>query len=232
MNWFKDALDFVLHLDTHLGELIRQYGVWFYGILFLTIFAETGLVIMPFLPGDSLLFACGVLAANPEVGLNLWLSYFLIIAAAFCGDNVNYWLGRTLGRRFAASGKSRIFRPESIQKTHDFLDKHGRKAIIMARFVPIVRTFMPFVAGMGSMEYREFMGWSLIASFIWVSVCLLGGYFFGGIPAVRDNFEIAVLAIIAVTLIPVAFEIYKHKRNAAKAKTTVVEAEPESEKVS
>jgi membrane-associated protein len=214
MEWIQEALRFISHLDEHLGGMIRQYGAWIYGILFATVFCETGLVIMPFLPGDSLLFATGVLAGNPEHGLNVWILFAVYVAAALCGDNVNYWLGRTFGKRIAAKQNSRLIKPHHVEKTQHFMLKYGRKAIIIARFVPIVRTFMPFVAGMGAMEYRSFIGWSFIAALVWVIVCLLGGYFLGSIPAVKDNFEIAIFIIIGFTLLPIVLEFVRHKRGA------------------
>jgi membrane-associated protein len=217
MEWLQEALRFVLNLDDHLGGVIRQHGPWFYGIVFAIIFCETGLVVTPFLPGDSLLFATGVLAAQPDYNLNVWVMFGIIVSAALLGDNVNYWLGRTIGRKLHDRPDSKIFKKAYLDKTHAFLEHHGPKAIIIARFTPIVRTFMPFVAGMGEMSYGKFLRWSVIAALIWVVVCLLGGYFFGNIPIVRDNFSYVALILIAATLIPLVWEFMKYRKTLKQA---------------
>lgn len=210
-------LDFFLHLDDHLAGLINQYGAWTYGILFLTVFCETGLVVMPFLPGDTLLFAAGIFAHDDNGGLNIWLLYLIFIAAALCGDNVNYQIGRLLGKRLFKNPNSRIFKKENLDKTHAFMERYGPKAIILARFVPIVRTFAPFAAGMGTMTFRRFIGYSIAGAVLWVGVCVTAGFLFGQIQVVKDNFAIAILGIIAVTLLPVAFEFWRHRRQAKSA---------------
>lgn len=215
MEWISGVVDFFLHIDRHLAELIAEYGTGIYGILFIVIFCETGLVVTPFLPGDSLLFAGGVLSRTmPQ--LNVWLLSGVIIVAAFLGDNVNYFLGRKFGAKLFRNEKSKIFKRENLEKTHAFFERYGGKTIIIARFVPIVRTFAPFVAGMGSMTYRRFIGYSICASLLWVLICVGAGYAFGSIPAVRDNFTIAILGMVAVSLIPAFTEFIRHRRNRAK----------------
>lgn len=205
-------LDFFLHLDDHLGRLIEQYGPWIYLILFLVVFCETGLVVTPFLPGDTLLFAAGIFAHEDNGGLNIWLLYLVFAGAALCGDNVNYQVGRLLGRKLFNKPKSRFFKRENLDKTHEFLERHGPKAIILARFVPIVRTFMPFVAGMGTMTFSRFIGYSIAGALFWVLVCVTAGYLFGNIPVVKENFAIAVLGLVAVSLIPIFVEWTRHRR--------------------
>lgn len=211
MEFLSSAVDFFLHIDKHLAELIAQYGTGIYGILFVVIFCETGLVVTPFLPGDSLLFAGGVLAkTTPQ--LDVWILSAVILTAAFLGDNVNYFIGKTFGEKLFRNEKSKVFKRENLEKTHAFFEKYGGKTIIIARFVPIVRTFAPFVAGMGSMTYRRFIGYSICASLIWVVVCVGAGYMFGSIPAVRDNFSIALLGMIGVSLVPAVIEYVRHRR--------------------
>ena len=210
-------LDFFLHLDDHLGRLIEQYGPWIYLILFLVVFCETGLVVTPFLPGDTLLFAAGIFAHEDNGGLSIWLLYLVFAGAALCGDNVNYQVGRLLGRKLFNKPNSRFFKRENLDKTHEFLERHGPKAIILARFVPIVRTFMPFVAGMGTMTFARFIGYSVAGALLWVLVCVTAGYLFGNIPVVKENFAIAVLGLVAVSLLPIAFEWIRHRRKVRKA---------------
>ncbi len=217
MEWIASVVDFVLHLDAHLAELIRQYGPWTYGILFAIVFCETGLVITPFLPGDTLLFAAGIFA-HPEKGaLNVWILFLVFVGGAFCGDNLNYFIGKTFGAKLFRNEKSRIFKRSYLDKTHAFFERHGGKTIILARFVPIVRTFTPFVAGMGSMTYVHFLAYSVIGAVIWVTVCMFAGFFFGKIPVVRDNFALAILGLVIVTLLPMAFEVWRHRRNSRRA---------------
>jgi membrane-associated protein len=211
-----NVLDFFLHLDDHLKQVIVQFGPWTYGILFLIVFCETGLVFMPFLPGDSLLFTAGVIA-NQHAGLNVWVIYFTFIGAALCGDNVNYVIGRYFGHRLFNRPKSKIFKQENLAKTHEFMEKHGHKAIVIARFVPFIRTFVPFVAGMGEMGYRKFLVWSILGAFIWVTVCVMAGYLFGGLPIVKENFATVIYLLIGFTLIPLVLEIYRHKAKSKKA---------------
>ncbi|HZH97859.1 MAG TPA: DedA family protein [Fimbriimonadaceae bacterium] len=213
---FQEILDFFLHLDKHLVELINSYGGWIYGILFAIVFCETGLVITPFLPGDSLLFAVGIISARPNSGLNVWLVSLTLVSAALIGDNVNYFLGNKLGRRLFKSETSKIFNRKHLDRTHFFFEKYGAKAIIIGRFVPIVRTFGPFVAGMGAMNYSRFIGYSIAAALLWVTVCVGAGYLFGGLPFVRDNFTVALLAMIAVSLIPMIIEVVRHMRMSRK----------------
>ncbi len=204
-----NPVDFILHVDTHLLELVKNYGLWVYAILFLIVFCETGLVVTPFLPGDSLLFAAGALAALGM--LDPWLVSSLIVVAAFCGDNVNYWLGRTLGPRVFAREDSRIFKRQYLEKTEAYYNKYGSRTVIIARFVPIVRTFAPFVAGIGHMPYARYIGYSALGSLLWVSICVGAGWFFGNLPLVRDNFSLVVLGIIGISLLPAAIEVLRHR---------------------
>lgn len=208
---YANIIEFFTHLDDHLKESIQRYGAWTYAILFAVVFCETGLVIMPFLPGDSLLFATGILSHPDQRKLNVWIVAVTFICAALVGDNVNYWVGRTLGPKLFRNDKSRWFKRENLNKTHEFFERYGGRTIIMARFVPIVRTFAPCVAGMGAMTYLKFLAYSVIGAFIWVGVCVGAGYLFGGIPWVRDNFSIAVLAVILATIVPVAVEFARHR---------------------
>jgi membrane-associated protein len=210
LQWW---LDMVLHLDDKLEKLINDYGVWTHLILFAVIFCETGLVVMPFLPGDSLLFAAGVFAARGALRLE-WLIPLLIVAAIF-GDTVNYWLGRWIGER-AFSGAIPFLKKKHFEKTHGYFEKFGGKTIIIARFVPIVRTFAPFVAGIGAMNYRQFFAYNIIGGIVWVLICLLAGFWFGGLKIVKDHFELVVLAIILLSLAPVAFELCCHYRASRK----------------
>jgi membrane-associated protein len=207
----RQIIDIVLHLNRHLEGLVADYGFWVYGILFLIVFCETGLVVTPFLPGDSLLFAAGALAATG--GLNLGLVMGLLLIAAVLGDTVNYWIGRTTGEglqhRFP-----RVVRKEYLDRTHAFFEKYGGKTIIIARFVPIVRTFAPFVAGAGEMSYRRFMAYNVIGGVAWVGLCTLGGYFFGNLGFVKRNFSVVILAIIVVSILPAVFEFWREYRRA------------------
>jgi membrane-associated protein len=204
----SDILKFFLHLDDHLGGLIQQYGPWIYGILFLIVFCETGLVVTPFLPGDSLLFAVGALAADPKNNLNVWFASILMLVAAILGDTVNYWVGKIAGESLARK-YPRIVKPEYLAKTHAFFEKYGGKTIILARFVPIVRTFAPFVAGSGAMNYSRFMMFNVVGAFLWVGLITAAGWFFGNIPIVKKNFELVVLGIIFVSVLPIIWEMGK-----------------------
>jgi len=199
-------LDFILHVDTHLGEIISQYGTLTYLFLFLIIFVETGLVFTPFLPGDSLLFAAGAFAAKGF--LNIFWLIFLLILAAVLGDTSNYWIGHFFGRKILAHPKIPI-NPGHIKKTEEFFDKYGGKTIILARFVPIVRTFAPFVAGIGKMNYPKFISFNIIGGAAWVLVATLAGWFFGNIPFVRKNFSLVILAVILISIVPIFWEIKK-----------------------
>jgi membrane-associated protein len=218
MTLLKDFLDFFLHLDTHLFALIQDYGMWIYGILFLIIFVETGLVVMPLLPGDSLLFAAGTFCAgvvnNGETAeLNLLLLLGLLIVAAILGDGLNYYLGKTIGLKALTwkIGNRQIVQQKYIDQTQAFFEKHGSKTIIIARFVPIVRTFAPFVAGIGNMSYRNFFRYNVIGGIAWVTGLTLLGYFFGNLEFVRKNFEIVIFGIIGISLLPMIIEILRAK---------------------
>lgn len=204
----NEILDYFLHLDVKLAELIAQHGVWIYAILFAIIFCETGLVVTPFLPGDSLLFAVG--AVSHSAPLNLWYCGILMLVAAILGDIVNYWIGRLAGqwmmRKFP-----RIVKVQHIDKTHAFFEKYGGKTIIIARFIPIVRTFAPFVAGMGHMNVRHFMTYNVTGAILWVGSLIPLGYFFGGIPIVKENFELVVFGIIGFSVLPIVITILKEK---------------------
>ena len=207
----KTLIDFVLHLDTHLAELTRTYGGWVYAILSLILFAETGLVVTPFLPGDSLLFAAGAFAANGS--LSVWALAAALIAAAILGDTANYWIGHFLGHRLLNSPR-RIIKPEHVAYTHEFFEKYGGKTVIIARFVPIVRTFAPFVAGLGSMSYGRFMSYNVIGGTAWVLLCTFAGYWFGNLPFVQKNFSLVVLMIIVLSLLPGIWEVRQARRRA------------------
>lgn len=210
MDLLRSLADLFLHLDQHLGQLISQYGVWTHLILFLIVFCETGLVITPFLPGDSLLFAAGTFAALGA--LDLWLIVILLIVAAIIGDTVNYWIGAYIGPR-AFKGDIRFLRKEYLDRTCAFYEKHGGKTIILARFVPIIRTFAPFVAGVGAMSYPKFITYNVVGAVLWVGIFVLGGYFFGNIAVVRENFTLVILAIIAISILPIAFEALRAWRS-------------------
>jgi len=212
----QSLIDFILHLDHHLAELTARYGTWAYGILSLILFAETGLVVTPFLPGDSLLFAAGALAAAGG-GLNVYVLFPCLLLAVFCGDNVNYWVGHRLGRRVFRKD-ARILKLKYLHRTEDFYAKYGGRAVVFARFIPIVRTYAPFVAGASKMPYLRFLAFSAGGSLVWISLFLFGGYFFGNIPAVKDNFMIVILAIIGISLLPPLIEYLKHRRAARPAK--------------
>jgi membrane-associated protein len=203
MDLLHQIVDLFLHLDRHLGELISEYGTWTHLILFLVVFCETGLVITPFLPGDSLLFATGTFAALGA--LDLWLVMVLLIIAAILGDTLNYWVGSYIGPR-AFRGDIRFLRKEYLDRTHAFYEKHGGKTIILARFIPIIRTFAPFVAGVGAMSYPRFLTYNVVGAVLWVVLFVLGGYFFGNITVVRENFSLVILAIIAISVLPLALE--------------------------
>lgn len=210
MEVVKFLIDLFLHLDEYLGSIISQYGTWTYGILFAVIFVETGVVIMPFLPGDSLLFAAGTFAALPD-GLNIWYLLVLLMVAAVLGDTVNYSIGNYLGER---AYNIKWIKKEYFDKTHAFFEKHGGKAIFLARFVPIVRTFAPFVAGIGKMSYGYFITYNFVGGIVWVALFTFAGYFFGNIPFMRDNFEYVIIVIILVSLLPMVYEWWKARREA------------------
>jgi len=205
-----NPVEFILHINEHLVTMVATYGVWVYAILFLIVFAETGLVVTPFLPGDSLLFAAGAIAASTGE-INPWLCGAIIMLAAFCGDNVNYWVGRILGPKVFKYEDSFFFRRAHLEKTEQFYNKYGSRTVIMARFVPIVRTFAPFVAGIGKMPYPRFVLFSSLGSALWVSICVGAGVYFGNIPWVKKHFEVVILAVIAISVLPIAVEVLKNK---------------------
>jgi membrane-associated protein len=206
LHWF---IDFILHLDRHLSDLVAQYHFWVYAILFLIIFCETGLVVTPFLPGDSLLFAAGALAAIDSTGtLNaLWL-WVLLLIAAILGNEVNFRIGRAIGPR-AFSGNLRWLKQEYLQRTQAFYDRHGGKTIVMSRFIPIIRTFAPFVAGVGMMQRRRFAAYNFVGAFAWMTIFVWGGYLFGNVPVIKNNFGIVTIAIIMVSVVPVMWGLLK-----------------------
>ena len=210
MDLLHRIVDLFLHLDVHLGQLISEYGTWTHLILFMVVFCETGLVITPFLPGDSLLFAAGTFAALGA--LDLWLIVVLLIIAAIIGDTVNYWVGSYIGPR-AFRGDIRFLRKEYLDRTHAFYERHGGKTIILARFIPIIRTFAPFVAGVGAMSYGRFLTYNVVGAVLWVGIFVLGGYFFGNITVVRENFTLVILAIIAISVLPIAVEALRAWRS-------------------
>ena len=208
----KKLFDFILHIDRHLAEIIAAYGAWTYGILFLIIFAETGLVVMPLLPGDSLLFAAGAFCAKPETGLSVHAMAFLLFVAAFLGDTLNYWVGRKVGPAVFKREDSIWLRKKHLERAHEFFEKYGGQAVILARFVPIVRTFVPFVAGVGSMTYPRFIAYNIIGGFVWIYFFTYAGYFFGNQPFVQKNFKLVILAIIFISVIPIVVEFFREWR--------------------
>jgi membrane-associated protein len=209
MELLASAWQFIGHLDEQLDLLLQQYGVWIYLILFLTIFCETGLVITPFLPGDSLLFASGAIWASANMRVEFLA--FTLVAAAFSGDNCNYWIGRSFGGRIARNRHPRLLNQRALERTQAFYARHGGKTIVLARFIPIVRTFTPFVAGVGRMIYGRFLAFSLIGASLWVGILVSCGYLFGGIPVVRENFSWVILAIVMLSVAPLAVE-YARRR--------------------
>jgi membrane-associated protein len=206
----KSIIDFILHLDIYLGQIINTYGIATYAILFAIIFIETGMVFVPFLPGDSLLFAAGAFAAIGS--LNIFFLLVLLIAAAVLGDTVNYWVGHFIGDKIVANSRMPI-KKEHLKQTNEFFRKHGGKTIILARFVPIVRTFAPFVAGAGKMNYGKFISYNIIGGVIWVALCTMAGYFFGNIPFIKDNFSIVIIGVVAISLVPILVELWRNQRN-------------------
>lgn len=221
IGFFQQLIDFALHIDVHLAAMIAQYGVWVYAILFLIVFCETGLVVTPFLPGDSLLFVAGALAAIGSNHLNVHLLAALLIAAAILGDACNYYIGRVLGERLFRNPDSKIFKRAYLEKTHDFYEKHGRKTIIIARFVPIVRTFAPFVAGMGKMSYGHFFTYNVVGGIVWVALFIYAGFFFGELEFVKANLSLLIILIIFVSLLPAIIEIVRHKNKNRNPKPNV-----------
>ncbi len=200
MEFLQSLVDVFLHLDKHLADICTTYGGWTYGILFLIIFCETGLVVTPFLPGDSLLFAAGAFASRGV--LDLLPLTIILVAAAVLGDAANYWLGRSLGPRIFREGRGKLFSKEHLDRTREFFERHGSKAVVLGRFFPVIRTFTPFVAGVGRMEYGRFALFNVSGGILWVCLFVFGGYLFGNLPVVRDNFEVVILAIVAVSIVP------------------------------
>ncbi len=209
MELLAQFIDIVLHLDRHLIWLVENYGAWIYLILFLIIFCETGLVVTPFLPGDSLLFVAGALAATGA--MHVHGVFALLVLAAFSGDNTNYWIGHYVGPRVFRWEKSRLFNPEHLERTHRFYERHGGKTVMIARFLPIFRTFVPFVAGIGSMAYPKFMFYSFSGSVFWIAFFVFGGYFFGNIPFVRQNLTFFIIGIVLVSILPGIIEFVRQK---------------------
>lgn len=205
----SQVIDFFLHLDKYLNNVIVEYGVWTYAILFLVIYCETGFVVTPFLPGDSLLFAAGAFAASGSLNI-VWLC-LLLIAAALLGNTTNYWIGYHVGDRVFKEPRPKWAKKEYLDKTHAFYEKYGGKTIIIARFVPIIRTFAPFVAGVSKMTYLKFESYDLVGGTTWVLVCCLAGYFFGNLPFVKNNFSLVIFAIIGISILPAAIELGRHK---------------------
>jgi membrane-associated protein len=212
MDYIRSFIEFFLHIDKHLIDVIGQYGFWTYLILFLIIFCETGLVVTPFLPGDSLLFAAGALAAVDQTGtLNIGLLFVLLAAAAIAGDTANYFIGQFIGLRIFEMNIP-FLKKEYLDRTHQFYEKYGGKTIILARFVPIVRTFAPFVAGVGSMTYGRFITYNVIGGIAWIALFVFGGYFIGNIPLIKDNFSIVTVLIILISVTPIAVEFVRNRR--------------------
>jgi len=210
MDFFKGIFEMIFHLDKHLDFIIKTFGAWTYLLLFGIIFAETGLVVTPFLPGDSLLFVVGAFAAVGSFNL-LWV-FMVLFLAAVIGDTVNYAVGKLIGKKLIEKTNHRLIKKEYIEKTHKFYEKYGGKTIILARFVPIIRTFAPFVAGIGAMSYFKFVIFNIAGALLWVGIFVFGGYFFGNFPVVKENFSIVILIIIFVSVLPVAIEFWKHHR--------------------
>jgi membrane-associated protein len=209
LETIKFFVDVFLHLDKHLSDIILQYGFWTYVILFFVIFCETGLVVTPFLPGDSLIFASGTFAALGS--FDLAALFFVLGVAAILGDTVNYWIGNKIGPKIFQQEKIRFLKKEHLERTHQFYEKHGGKTIIIARFIPIIRTFAPFVAGIGTMSYGKFISYNFIGGILWVSLFLLAGYFFGNIPFVKNNFSFVIIAIIIISVLPGVIEYLRQK---------------------
>jgi membrane-associated protein len=212
VEFLGKLVDIVLHLDAHLNALIATYQLWTYLILFLVIFCETGLVVTPFLPGDSLLFATGALAAAPGSPLEIHWLFLILTAAAILGDTVNYWIGHAVGPKIFGQKRIRFLKKEHLEKTHAFYEKYGGITIILARFIPIIRTFAPFVAGIGRMTYWRFISYNVIGGIVWVAIFLFGGFFFGNLPVVKRNFTIVILAIIFISVLPALIEYLRQRR--------------------
>lgn len=210
MEFLKDIVDIVIHLDRYLDVVIKNTGNWSYLVLFLIIFAETGLVITPFLPGDSLLFVAGTFAALGYFDVR-WL-FVALAGAAIIGDSVNYAMGNLFGEKIILAGTGRFFKKEHVERTHRFYERHGGKTIILARFIPVIRTFAPFVAGVGKMSYYKFFIYNVTGALLWVAILMLGGYYFGNMPVIKQNFSLVILVVILISFLPVAIELWKHRK--------------------
>jgi membrane-associated protein len=227
MGQHSRFLDLILHPDHHLSWFISHYGPWAYAILFLVVFCETGLVVTPFLPGDSLLFATGLMA---EVGkMDPYILCVTLISAALLGDNVNYYLGSKLGRKLFHNEKSKIFNRRSLDRTHEFFELYGGRTVIIARFLPVFRTFAPFVAGMGRMRYRTFLFYSVIAAVLWVTLCVSIGYYAGTTQWAKENFSLMLLALVVISAVPGVLEVYRHWARAKRERAAAVLAAEASE---
>jgi membrane-associated protein len=214
VEWIKSLIDLFLHLDQHLNVVIRDFGLWTYLILFIIIFCETGLVVTPILPGDSLLFAAGAFAAIGSLN-HLWL-FVLLGIAAVAGDTVNYWIGNWVGPKIFYQEEVRFFKKEYLLRTHEFYERHGGKTIIIARFIPIIRTFAPFVAGIGQMTYIRFISYNIIGGLAWIALFVFGGYYFGNLPVIKKNFTLVVLAIIFISVLPGIIEFLRQRAQGYK----------------
>ncbi|MGB8253115.1 MAG: DedA family protein [Anaerolineaceae bacterium] len=223
MQFIQTVIDLFLHLDKHLGELIQQIGIWTYLPLFFVVFMETGFVVTPFLPGDSLIFAAGTLAALPESPLNIVVLFLILAAAAILGDTVNYWIGHYIGPRVFTE-KIPFLKKEYLDRTHQFYERHGGITIFLARFIPIIRTFAPFVAGVGAMTYGHFIIYNIMGGLVWTALFSFGGFFFGNLEIVRNHFSLVIVAIILISVLPVFIEIIKGRINKRKqGKPTLVD---------
>jgi membrane-associated protein len=220
LDLIRQLIDFILHIDAHLKEIVANYGMWTYVVLFLIIFAETGLVVTPFLPGDSLLFAAGALCAPVESQLNVHLLAVLLFVAAVLGDTVNYWIGAKVGPAVFNREDSIFLRKHHLERAHAFFQKYGGRALVFARFVPIVRTFVPFVAGVGQMSYPRFLSYNIIGGFIWIYLFTYAGYFFGTRPWVEKNFKLVIVAIIILSILPAIIEFWRARRESAAKRAT------------
>jgi membrane-associated protein len=225
MEFVRSLIDLFLNLDKHLGEIIQGYGVWTYTILFLIVFCETGLVVTPFLPGDSLLFAAGAFAARGD--LNVLLLFMLLCVAAIVGDTANYWIGHYIGPKIFHKENVRFLNKKHLERTHEFYEKYGGKTIIIARFIPIIRTFAPFVAGIGRMSYWRFIAYNVVGGVLWVAVCTFAGYFFGNLEIVKRNFSLVIIAIVLISVLPIIIEFARHRFGSGKG----AEADAASSKV-
>lgn len=214
MEYIQLFIDYILHMDKHLADVIAYFGNWTYVLFFMIVFCETGLVVTPFLPGDSLLFAAGTFAAIGSLNV-AWL-FVLLTVAAIVGDTVNYWVGYYLGPKVFHSD-SKLLNRKHLERTHQFYEKHGGKTIILARFIPIIRTFAPFVAGIGSMSYWKFISYNVVGGVVWVAMFVFGGYYFGNLPMIKKNFTLVIMAIIVISVLPAVFEFMRHKLKSQNA---------------